>query len=47
MSEIKINLLNRLNKRIQDRVDGIGIKKAELVKNNVLKNLIKKINLNR
>ena len=52
MSEIKISVSERLDKILQDTADDIGIKKAELVKNLVIRELIdsdfnKKIKLNK
>jgi len=40
MSEIKISVSERLDQILQDSADNIGIKKAELVKNLVIKELM-------
>jgi len=40
MGEIKISVSDKLDGILQKMADGIGIKKAELVKNMVVKELI-------
>jgi len=40
MGEIKISVSERLDKILQDMADALGIKKAELVKNFVIKQLL-------
>ncbi len=40
MPEIKINASDRLNELLQSMADDLGIKKAELVKNLVVKSLM-------
>ena len=40
MSEIKISVSDRLDEILQSMADDLGIKKAELVKNFVVKELI-------
>jgi hypothetical protein len=40
MSEIKISVSDRLDKILQDKADKLGVKKAELVKNLVIKELL-------
>jgi predicted DNA-binding protein len=42
MSEIKISVSDRLDEILQKLADNLGIKKAELVKNFVIKELIEK-----
>ena len=40
MGEIKISTSEKLDKTLQDMADELGIKKAELVKNMVISNLM-------
>ena len=40
MGEIKISVSEKLDTILQDKADGLGVKKAELVKNLVIKELL-------
>ncbi len=40
MSEIKISVSDKLDQILQKKADGLGVKKAELVKNLVIKELL-------
>jgi hypothetical protein len=40
MAEVKINVSDKLNQILQKRADNLGVKKAELVKNFVVKELM-------
>ena len=40
VNEVKINVSDKLGLVLQNMADGIGVKKAELVKNLVVKELI-------
>ncbi len=42
MSEIKISVSDKLDEILQDKADRLGIKKAELVKNLVIKDLLER-----
>jgi len=46
MGEIKISVSEKLDKILQEKADDLGVKKAELVKNFVIKELLRGANAN-